>query len=99
MPKVYVFLQGIYQTKEMWAAVSDSGFCLAASVVPLGMGETARLELGPDSANEAKYKAHYPDGYELEIIENINAPENWQVLNHIRAVTTQRVGMFTGSKN
>lgn len=91
VPKIYVFLNGIINEICQYASVADDGNCLATEIVKIGSIDLAWAKLGPHSQHVNRYKSHYPFGYELVWISDINAPENKEVLRHIRIITQERV--------
>jgi hypothetical protein len=86
-PKIWIFLQATSGGLQQWVAIAESGACLASEMLKAKLMPAVMAKLGPLSKNAATYKEHYPDGYDLEYIEDINAPENWQVLQDIRKAT------------
>ena len=86
---IYIFLQATTESVKQWVAISDDGYCLAHAMLPPKAGFLSVWRtLGNESANRFSYEGKYPHGYDLNIIEDINSPDNALLLNRIREVTS-----------
>jgi hypothetical protein len=89
--KIYIFLQA--QTKQIaqWVALSEHGFCLASLNLPVNASPMAEELLGVKSSYAKSYEKWCPEGYELVFIKDINAPENYFLLERLQKEASARV--------
>lgn len=87
-PKIFAFINGGSPGWYSGAAIAEDGTVLPASHVSSSPG-WARHDMGANGQSEWKhdvYAAHYPDGFQVEWVENVKEhPVLWPLIERLNA--------------